>query len=71
MNNIIREKQLKIGDKVYFEDGTYQGDGVIHYFPTEKEQEFQRECHGENAISVKPENGGNARFVPISQIILL
>lgn len=72
MINTQVQTQLKIevGARVYFEDESYQGKGVVHYLPTEDEQNFQNEVHGENAISVKPKNG-KARFVPISQIVIL
>lgn len=66
----IPETKLAIGTKVYFEDENYQGNGSVHYIPTDVEQEFQNLVHGENAISVKPKNG-RPRFVPISQIIIL
>lgn len=71
MNQITKTDQpLVKGRKVYFEDASYQGNGVIHYIPNDEEQEFQNIVHGENAISVNPVNG-HPRFVPLSQIVLL
>lgn len=62
--------KLSIGQRVYFEDETFQGFGTIHYLPNEKEQKFFNLINGENSISVKPKNG-KPRFVQISQIIIL
>lgn len=67
---IINTLKLSVGQRVYFEDESYQGNGAIHYLPNEKEQKFFNDINGENSISVKPKNG-KARFVPISQIIIL
>lgn len=63
-------EDLKIGRRIYFEDETYQGDGIVHYLPNEEERQFFMELDGEPSISVKP-IGGKPRFVPLSQIILL
>jgi hypothetical protein len=70
MTTLVTTTKLEAGMKVYFEDERFKGNGFIHYIPTQEEQEFQNEVHGESAISVKPRNG-KPRFVPISQIVLL
>ena len=73
MTTLVTTTKLEVGTRVYFEDENYQGYGFVHYIPTEKEQEFQREMEGENCISVRPSNSrkGRPRFVPISQIVIL
>jgi hypothetical protein len=59
---------LSIGQKVYFEDENYQGNGFIHYLPDEKHRKLLVKMNGEECISVRPSNkrDGRARFVPIS-----
>lgn len=71
MQPAVINNDLFVGRKIYFEDENYQGTGSIFYLPTQEEQDFQNQCCGENCLSVKPARTGKARFVPISQIILL